>query len=377
MEKGLLSGSRILIIGAGLAGCSASRALSRAGYRVTLVEASSSSASRASGNQAGIFKPILTQKPTPSSRFSFLAFKHLLETLSELEEEVYRPLHSSAGLIQLPKSESEAQKLRQALHDRGIPQEEAQWLEPEAASQRAGWPAMFGGVWFSRGGWIDPRDFCRAYLASAGEAQRGGFEFRTDTAISLDPLELKSISREYDAVVFCTAENSRLLPEFRSIRTQVIRGQLSEIEPPAGFSVPGIPLSFKEYVIPLPSGNLLIGATHDREDETMEPRAEDHIRLLDRMGHMLPDVLLNAARDQTPVTLRASLRFSPSTYLPVVGQLKETSKVLEKPAFCLTGLGSRGILVSSLAAEILCSEVGGRKVSLPADLLNLLQPSSK
>jgi tRNA 5-methylaminomethyl-2-thiouridine biosynthesis bifunctional protein len=359
---------KVLVIGAGLAGAFTARALARAGCEVTLRDAAPDPATRASGNPAGLIKPHLTRTLTPPSRFSFLAFDFLLEPLSDLERAGHAMRRSPSGLLQLMRDETDASKLREALAERGIGPEIAEPLDAREAGRRLGWPAPHGAIWFPRGGWVEPSDLVLQAIADARASGKLDAKWNAPFALDGNPLP------PCDAVVFCLAEKSRMLPDFARIPTQIIRGQITEITLPEEVAFPDFPIIFKEYAIPLEGRRLVLGATHDRGVESTEPRPEDHLRLLERIGARLPEAVLRVAREDPAPRLRAGLRFTAATHLPVAGALPETSRLIGRPAFALTALGSRGILFAPLAAEILADAILGRPARLPEDLLSNLSP---
>lgn len=73
-----------LVIGAGLAGASATSALARRGWRVTLLDAASGPAQGASGLPVGMLSPHVTRSPTPLSQLSALGVAHTLAELQRL-----------------------------------------------------------------------------------------------------------------------------------------------------------------------------------------------------------------------------------------------------------------------------------------------------
>ena len=358
------------VVGAGLAGTFAVKTLLEGGWNVRWVESSPQPAPRASGNPAGIFKPILTPTATPPSLLSFLAFDELVKQLAEWEAQGLVVPHSRRGLLQVALTEDEEGRFRRSLQDRQIPSEVAAFREAKWVSEQIGVPHARGGVWFPQGGWIDPGALCRTLFDSlkARYASSGQLELRFGSSFQQGDLE------GTDSVVFCTAEASRDLAEFQSLKTQVIRGQLSVLKLGDAVSQTDFPVSFHEYWIPTGDGHVVVGATHDRDDEGTDARLEDHRRLLERVGSYLPEAWKDLSEVRTPESMRAGLRFTRASHLPVVGALPETSRAMDVSAYAFTALGSRGILLAPLLSRQLLSLIEPGRAVLPEALGQALSP---
>lgn len=365
---------KVCVIGAGLAGLNCADALTRSGFDVILIDKNPTIASRASGNPAGIFKPILTPTPTPSSRLSFPAFSFLLKTLIELESDGFPVTHSRTGLLQLGKTEEEQKRFENAIVQRGLKSEVAQFWNAETASEKLGYRVQWGGAFFPEGGWVDPSDLCSKLLSRIQSGRRPG-KFRLELGQDWKDFVAKLPSAT--AVVFCTAEACREFEEFHTLRSQVIRGQLSQVTlEDKSYRLPFV-VSFHEYCIPRSEDALVLGATHDRGDESTEIRSGDHDRLMQRIGSMLPTPWVGLSAFARKPQMRAGLRFSASDHLPKVSALPQTGKKLGRSAYCITALGSRGILWAPLLAELLRQDLEAEAgTEVDSDVLAALRVSS-
>ena len=108
-------------------------------------------------------------------------------------------------------------------------------------------------------------------------------------------------------------------------------------------------------------------ATHDRDDESLEARGEDHVRNLNAVAQVLPEF----ARRLGLATLdaRVGVRATTSDYLPLAGVTGETG------LFVLSGLGSRGFTLAPLLAEHVAALALGLPSPLPAHLSALVDPA--
>jgi tRNA 5-methylaminomethyl-2-thiouridine biosynthesis bifunctional protein len=141
-----------------------------------------------------------------------------------------------------------------------------------------------------------------------------------------------------------------------------VRGQAS--------FAPGVDIAttvlFGGYAAPA-LGGAVFGATHDRDDEGLEPRAEDHRRNLEAVAAILPAL---ASRLESPaLEARVGVRATTSDYLPLAGPAGPPG------LFVLTGLGSRGFTLAPLLAEHVAAVALGRPSPLPTPLAELVEPA--
>src|SRR5439155_22423222 len=157
--------------------------------------------------------------------------------------------------------------------------------------------------------------------------------------------------------------NSAEAPKLCSVphlRLRRVRGQLTYVpadalEPPRAVVLRG------GMVLPPIDGVCVVGATYDLEDEDAALREDSHAGNLERLRNILGvDV---RAKTQGRVSFRA---VTPDR-LPVVGKIAEG-------VYGAFAYGSRGIIWSALAAEILASELEGEPLPVEASLARALEP---
>lgn len=143
-----------------------------------------------------------------------------------------------------------------------------------------------------------------------------------------------------------------------------VRGQSSRI---AGVHWPKATI-FGAYVIPAPGG-IVVGATHDRDDEDPSAREGDHARNLAAIDAVLPGLAL-ALRDRSAFA-HAGVRAATSDFLPLAGGVG----AFGPGVFVLGGLGSRGFTLAPLLAEHLAAEALDRPSPVPGPLIELVDPA--
>jgi tRNA 5-methylaminomethyl-2-thiouridine biosynthesis bifunctional protein len=159
--------------------------------------------------------------------------------------------------------------------------------------------------------------------------------------------------------VACGMASASLVPR---LPLRPVRGQTSFIP---GASAPATVL-FGGYVAPA-RGGVILGATHDRDEVSLEARPEDHQRNLAALAEVLPE--LAARLEGRTYEAYVGVRATTADYLPLAGPG-------ELPGlFVLTGLGSRGFTLAPLLAEHVAALALGAPSPLPTPLADLVDPA--
>jgi tRNA 5-methylaminomethyl-2-thiouridine biosynthesis bifunctional protein len=159
-------------------------------------------------------------------------------------------------------------------------------------------------------------------------------------------------------VVAAGMASARLVPSLaRKLRP--VRGQASFAP---GAAIPGAVL-YGGYAAPAPGG-VAFGATHDRDDDALDAREEDHRRNLAALAAVLPG--LAARLQDRPLEARTGVRATTRDYLPLAGALDGL--------LVLTGLGSRGFALAPLLADHVAARALGRPSPLSASAQALVDP---
>lgn len=416
-EPAVPSDRHAIVLGAGLAGCSAALALCRQGWRVTLIDQHGGPAQEASGNPGGLFHSVLHGEDGVHARAHRAA---ALGTWRQAKAWIAdgRLRGQADGLLRLDgKTTPEA---AQALLTKlGMPPEHVQWLDQPEAQARSGLPVPSGGWLFHQAGWLHPAGFAALMLSEAQGLQRDGqpllhclWHQRVDALTQTDDGTWQVLAQgqavtSAPSLVLCNAAQAGTLlgtlPAAKAaapLPLNATRGQITECQlnqADASHAMPALPVAGSGYVLPLPEQTLLCGATTFHHDPDPSVREADHRHNLNqaaRLGAMppLPD------EQPLPEGLRGRTAWRAVTpdRLPLIGALPlslERLQTSDKPGrldqarliprhrsargglYVFTGLGSRGITWSCLASELLSHWVTGSPCPVEADLRDALDPA--
>jgi tRNA 5-methylaminomethyl-2-thiouridine biosynthesis bifunctional protein len=431
-----------IVLGAGIAGCAAALALCRQGWRVTLVDQHEDPASEASGNAGGMFHSVLHNDDGIHARAHRAGSLATWARAHAWIEAGLLPGQSS-GLLRLD-AKTHADAAQALLARQGLPPEHVQWLDPAQARARSGLPVASGGWLFHQAGWLHPGKMARLMLdeaASLGSHDGASGETLLACLWSRPVHRLRQDSNgawqlldeggaciaQAPTLVLCTAtQTARLLdtlpPEqaVAPLPLSAVRGQITEVRPSmhplsqaghaslsdiqkaAAPTLPVLPVAGSGYVLALPSGGLLCGATTQHHDTSPEVREADHRHNLEQAARLgaLPEAWLADWPGKWPGNLQLSGRTAWRTItpdrLPLGGALPLSAERLAQHGglrrhdqvrllprqrgergglYAMTGLGSRGITWCWLAADLLAHWVTGSPCPVEVDLRDALDPA--
>jgi tRNA 5-methylaminomethyl-2-thiouridine biosynthesis bifunctional protein len=345
---------RIAVVGAGIAGAAAARAIRALGGEPVVIEAAVRGAG-ASGNPAALVTPRLDAGLGPPAQLFAQAFRRAVALYEELPAAII-----NRGVLQLTAQDRDAERFgRIAASDLFEPGA----LEPvdrEAASARLGEAApaaLAQHVALT----VEPQPVLDAWAPQvatatvlAVEAGGEGWRLLGDAG---------QVVAEADAVIVAAGLATADLVAETSLRP--VRGQASWA---VAFADPPPAVVGGGYAAPTRQG-LLFGATHDRDDTGVEVRESDHARNLATLAATLPG--LAARLEGVPLEGRAALRAATNDQTPLAGPAPDGSKGL----FVLGGFGSRGFSLAPLLAEHVAALAMGAPSPLPGPLAELVDPA--
>jgi tRNA 5-methylaminomethyl-2-thiouridine biosynthesis bifunctional protein len=383
-----------VVIGAGLAGCAIAERLAVRGWRVDVLDRHAEPAREASGNLAGILRPMLSRDDNLASRLNRACFLHLARSWRRLDQLGLPPRRNLGGILQIARDDEHAAAMRAWLEAGDYPNEFVQFLDQAAASRSlsphsdapADTQTARGGWWFPHGGWANPPSLCRAWLrAGSGLIHfHGGSEIAALARVGEDWRVLDAAGAslaQAPVVIFATGASQ--LPPTAGLPITPVRGQVSQL---AAGTLPELAHATcsEGYLTPALDGVHCLGASYVKDRFDSEPSRHEHAENLQRLARLLPEAA--HAIDPAEMSGRIGFRATTQDHLPLVGALPDLSADL-KPGvrfntfprqtglFGLLGLGSRGLVWSTLLAEHLACVINAEPLPLAGDQADAIDPA--
>ena len=379
----------VVVVGAGLAGAFAARALHALGWQVSVFDQHHQPAQEASGNPAGVFHGTVHAQDGLHARLLRAAALQAQRSLHPLLTAGAVPGQADgllrvqpAGLAELMEGLAAMQTL---IEEQGLPAGWVQALDRNTASRWAGVP-LSGPAWFfPGGGWVAPQALVANILRGlpfaggcrvAALRQAGGRWqlLGADGAVLADAAAVV-LANAAQATQLLTSWGAGAWPLRR------LRGQLTML--PGTASGLALPLSGDGYALPLPAalgGGLLCGATSHLDDDEASERSADHSFNLQRLARLCGLAVPSSAAVQG----RVAWRVQADDRLPLVGPVPEPAtqgrsdqaRMLSRceGLFVCTALGGRGITLAPLMGALVAAQVAGTPVPLEQSLVDAIDP---
>ena len=390
--------TKVAVIGAGLAGAACAARLAQAGVQVSVFDAESDVATQASGNLAGTLHPLLTTDWNVRSRWYWAGMAQSLQWLQSRVNsgEVTGELN---GIVQLAGGEKSQKVFDDSFMRVQLPQDFAQALSPEQASEKLGVETGLSGVWYPQGGWVHPKsavqallddsNICVHYQHALQSLERVGDAWQLGFAT-----ENGQVVETFSDVVIATGSladdlNQQLGLPIRPVKGQVSHLQAQEVAQPLKCAV-----THSGYSAPAANGFFVAGATFEAPDMSTELSVAGHETNLAHSRSALRNWLVN---DVATESLQGRIAFRPTTpdHLPIVGavpdwqwleenycQQSHTHAVYRYPPlqtqkglYVSNGHGARGLASVFLAAEIIHAEMFHRALPLAQSLYHASHPA--
>ena len=376
---------RAIVLGAGVAGAAACERLCARGWEVTLIERHGAPAQEASGNQAGIYMPLLSKDDNIMTRLSRASFLYALAYWEKLGG-IGGPtiVGAKCGVFQLARDAAHAQVQQAIARQHHYPRDYAQWFEPGAASALSSLPTPHGGWLFPQAGWARPSSVCAAMLDACGTALVRRFGAGQ---VTLDRASNGWIARNEAGVVACApvvivanGAGAMQLAQSAQLPLLKVRGQVTYL---AQGALPALPFVVcrEAYVTPAVDGWHSVGASYDDHDDPAL-RGDSQRDNLAKLGSLMGNERIGL---DAPLAGRVGFRCVAPDRLPLVGALPDAPagagaerlrQLARLPGlYGLLGYASRGLTWAPLAAELLASQLHGDPLPLEADLATALDPA--
>lgn len=390
--KYLQTAHRAIVIGAGVSGASTAHALAMRGWQVNVLEAGTI-AGAASGNAAALVSLLAAPPGEALDHFPQQASLFALRQIAT--ETRSQGLWHDCGVLELA-----AQNRRKDFagsRRNALPESLWQIVNAQQASDLSGAEIKDTAIWQPQSGWLDAAGWCRALLAHADinvQQNRKVHELRRveNTWQALD--ENDALIAEAPVLIIANSHAARHFPQTAHLPLRSVRGQISLVPASSTSQALKTVVCARGYITPmLASRQHCLGASFVPDDESLDIRASEHQENLAQLQDMLPALAANLVVNNDWQG-RSSLRCQSPDYLPLVGPVASTEKMLadysglkdgkllDYPALSpLPGLyvhlaqGSHGFSQAGLAAEVLASEICAEPAPVSQKTLDSLHPS--
>jgi len=399
---------RALVVGAGVAGCAIASALARRGWDVAVHERASAVCAEGSAQPRVADHLHLSPDDNHLARLTRAALMCALRDSgrapadAEFVDGVGVGGHGAGiagpdsaavtGRLALAEHAQAFESQRAMLDRLALPRAYAQLLDAAQASELAGVRLRTGGIWLPLCRSVDPVRQCREWLGAqaariavhhgvpvARIARHDGFwTLYDERGAALDAAPV---------LVLAAAGSVPGLAGLQGVTLRRVRGQTTRLGPAA---LPGlrVVLGADAYACPLPGGEVLVGSTFDDGDDlTPDPDADlSNLRRLARATGGAVDDYLPHARSAA-----SGFRFTTPDRLPLIGPVPDSAVIVAHAAayarndrlalpmspglFAAAAFGARGMLWSSLAAELLAAEIDGGPAPIETDLVEAIAPA--
>lgn len=373
-----------VVIGAGIAGAAVAASLARRGWQVLVLDAGAAPAAGASGLPAGVLAPHVSPDDSLLSRLSRSGIRATLQQADTLLQtgRDWCPTgvleHCVAHARKLPAAWQH--NLAHAAHD---------WVRPASPEQlaQAGLPPDAPALWHVPAGWIKPAALVQAWLATPGVTWRGhaaahqlvrqgdGWQVLDAAGQELARAELVVLAAGYGSRALAESARPAGSPP---LALQAIRGQASwgMHTPDTLDAMPPFPVNGHGSLVPaLPLDGLdrvawVTGSTFERDNAHAEIRPEDEQHNFSKLQTLLPLAAQGLATqfENGQVHAWAGVRCATPSRLPALGPLAPPD------LWVCSGMGSRGLTLAALCAELLAARLHAEPLPLEQRLADALMP---
>ncbi len=413
-----------IVIGAGLAGTSVAERLAARGWDIDLIDRLDAPGQGASGNLAGVLRPLPSADDNRLARLTRAAFLYTGRHLAALEAEGLPLSWGRTGVLHLARDALHEETQRRVVAVQKPPADYLRFLEREEARECAGWPVENGGWWFPGGAWVGPASLCRANLLRHPERIRGHFGCEVarifhDRKLWNVSIAGKSTTLTAPVLVLANAADARRLlggieatekdteddVENHWLPLFPARGQVTHLpaapekqNTPGTSFPPHVVVCRLGYVTPAVDGLRCAGATFLMRDSDPQLRAADHRENLAKLDFILPGYRAALFGEFPPdedtlAALPGRVGFRPAApdRLPMLGPVPDALRWAALPdagrtaplatfprlpgLWLCNGFGARGLVWSAWAGEILASRIAEVAPPLERELLDALDPA--
>ncbi|RZI47348.1 FAD-dependent oxidoreductase [Rickettsiales endosymbiont of Peranema trichophorum] len=344
----------VIVVGAGIAGCTIAYELASRGFDVTVLEASAEVASGASGNDVGIIYPRLEAAWTKAMDFYIQGLEATLALLKRLSSA--HCIFERTGIIRFAKDDEDVRRLQKIIEllSQKVPNL-VEFLDTNVIKDVGITCSTKGAIFINQVGYVRPKILCSTLIRDVStlynhkvykvEYRGGVWVVHCDFLGSLRQLECTIL-------VFANAYYASHIEQLQFLEPMLrrVRGQISLIqatECSAGLKT--VLCGLNGYITPSVEGWHYVGANYDYHNLSTEPdiAGENHNRQI-WCNYFGKESCLKLA----VLPGRASIRCVSKNRMPIIGPLEQFSNL-----YVSIGHGSRGMISGPIAAKMIAEYI--------------------
>ncbi|MFN0314357.1 MAG: bifunctional tRNA (5-methylaminomethyl-2-thiouridine)(34)-methyltransferase MnmD/FAD-dependent 5-carboxymethylaminomethyl-2-thiouridine(34) oxidoreductase MnmC [Burkholderiales bacterium] len=365
-----------IVLGGGIAGCSASWSLAVRGWKVTLLEAGAEPAEQASGNPQAALHIRLPKSMLPAHEIALLGYQYSLRLCDEL-------LGGSPGIWQQCGALQLDHASRRVLGPDiltalDLPGSVVHRVSQDEAAKLCGIPVQSGGLYFPRSGWLHGPSLC--HRLASHPVVKTQFNCRVEDVL-WSPADRRWSAKTFNGEVLCApvlvvanSHDAAALRVTAHLPLHRVGGQIT-LPPatPRSMNLRSI-LCGEGLITPSRNGFHTLGATYKHERRDQIPALEENItnlKMLSKLSQEMYQALDLAHQPEAVLGARVAFRSTCPDRTPIAGRL--TGENWEG-LFASLAHGSRGFATAPLAGELIASQVTREPAPLPRELIDALAP---
>ncbi len=397
-QKNTSRRSEVIVLGAGIAGCTVAASLARRGYKVKIVDRHASPCREGSGNHRSVVYPRISLQPDPHPRINLRAIIHA--------SRYYQPFWNSnigsrCGVLVLPRDKKSEEEYRSICSNLFHGNNLLHLLEGRDMENVCGIRlAAKCGMLFPNLGLISPSDVCQQLINSnnieliQGQVDRLAFNEKEavwslidETDRTVTTAKILVLAASYGCLNF---EQTNFLP------VKKLHGQISHLPATNESDRLKTIICGHGYVTPAHENWHSCGATYNNDIHSLSLRTQDTESNIEKIMGTDPALReLFTGISAEDANGWAHFRCTTPDYLPILGpvpipsRITENFKTLQTNArasvrktgiyrqnlYIHCGLGSKGMSYAPLTAELLASEIANEIPSFEEKLRLAMHPA--
>ena len=394
VDKGRMTGKRISVIGAGIAGLSLAYAMVKRGWDVTIIDRHGAVAKEASANPAAVVYPRLSADNGVDTKFYTSAFCYSVYMLAVLQKKYWQQFWFTGGLLQSMEREKLSAIIeKNQFNEDYVCLDERQLVGSGLSDFMDGEESeVFAN--YRNAGVVLPVVLCTALKELCGEKLSMLHSDVSEVTNNDDRWQCMDGARlidESDVLVVANGTGINSIGLQSVFPVGGVRGQVAILKASDKSKEISQTINSGKYITPAIDDLHYTGATYARNNTSLEVDPDDTEMLLRSVQQRFPDVF--HAEDISASWV--GIRSMSGDRVPIVGAVPDTAFFSKEYAdIChgrvtkcypaarhLEGLyvsaahGSRGFTSSFLSAEIIAAQINNEPPPVSKDVLDYLSPS--